>query len=626
MEGSVEAVPIVAPKPDPVSPTPDEISEGQTDAPPEAQAAAPGSTGDTLGELSKRLEDILCTYGSAASLLDKQTAVMAPEKEKMAEKSGDDVTVTTGTEPTVLMQGLDKLSSPDEKLEALVKMYVELAEVRHMDERKLCDLQQKLSCLSRDQEQLQTECHRGLLARRELEELCQDLHKHNRTLKEETLRRRREDEEKRQEITSHFQKTLTEIQAQIEQHSSRNTKLYQENAYLADKLESLMNQYERREESLEKVGKHRELQQKLTDTKLEQANALLAEAEEKHRREKEYLLVQAAEWKLQAQQLREQGTLMQAQLTLYSQKFDDFQITLAKSNDIFVTFKQEMEKMSKKMKTLEKESGIWKTRFESCNKALADMIEERSEKGKEFDLFVLKIQKLETLCRALQDERKCLYEKIKEVRYVNSGLSSKLPATETPSQDEPTVLEDTPKSPPTASAELLEEDQVLTENMARLKAEQARLQEFAAALLSSSADSDDDGNNLDPEEDVLSSALVQFTQQTQLNKEPREISAPEQVEEKPVVDQISAKPVPSEQVKAEQVHNQAEGAPTQVCEATQSLTLLEAPQQNSDPASFSTPVESKENTSSTSPEASNPQPPTDTSKEQLTKKNIKKTS
>uniref|UniRef100_A0A667Y8I3 Uncharacterized protein n=1 Tax=Myripristis murdjan TaxID=586833 RepID=A0A667Y8I3_9TELE len=67
-------------------------------------------------------------------------------------------------------------------------------------------------------------------------------------LQEETLQRCREDEEKRKEISNHFQRTLNDIQTQIEQHSNRNTKLCQENALLADKLESLMNQYELKEE------------------------------------------------------------------------------------------------------------------------------------------------------------------------------------------------------------------------------------------------------------------------------------------------------------------------------------------------------------------------------------------
>lgn len=42
-------------------------------------------------------------------------------------------------------------------------------------------------------------------------------------------------------------------------------------------------------QSLEKIFKHRDLQQKLSDAKLEEANMLLSQAEEKHKREKEYV-------------------------------------------------------------------------------------------------------------------------------------------------------------------------------------------------------------------------------------------------------------------------------------------------------------------------------------------------
>lgn len=64
---------------------------------------------------------------------------------------------------------------------------------------------------------------------------------------EETLQRCREDDLKRKEITTHFQGTLSEIQAQIEEHSSRNTKLCQENGALAEKLKGLISQYDQRE-------------------------------------------------------------------------------------------------------------------------------------------------------------------------------------------------------------------------------------------------------------------------------------------------------------------------------------------------------------------------------------------
>lgn len=66
-------------------------------------------------------------------------------------------------------------------------------------------------------------------------------------MQEETLQRCREDDLKRKEITTHFQGTLSEIQAQIEEHSSRNTKLCQENSALAEKLKGLISQYDQRE-------------------------------------------------------------------------------------------------------------------------------------------------------------------------------------------------------------------------------------------------------------------------------------------------------------------------------------------------------------------------------------------
>lgn len=62
------------------------------------------------------------------------------------------------------------------------------------------------------------------------------------------MQRCREDEERRTEMASHFQAKLTDIQAQIEQHSARNDKLCRENANLTDKLELLVNQSEVRDE------------------------------------------------------------------------------------------------------------------------------------------------------------------------------------------------------------------------------------------------------------------------------------------------------------------------------------------------------------------------------------------
>lgn len=67
-------------------------------------------------------------------------------------------------------------------------------------------------------------------------------------LQEENAQRSREYEEQRKEAMLHFQMTLSDIEVQMEQHSSHNNKLRQENMELAEKLKKLIEQYELREE------------------------------------------------------------------------------------------------------------------------------------------------------------------------------------------------------------------------------------------------------------------------------------------------------------------------------------------------------------------------------------------
>ncbi|XP_037374683.1 beta-taxilin [Talpa occidentalis] len=408
---------------------------------------------DVSEELDRRLEDIISTYGSAASTAgqvctepkeqpehpdpldneDRDCEEIAEESEREPMASGESPTAKEpasnkeqklekkilkglGKEANLLMQNLSKLQTPEEKFDFLFKKYAELLDEHRTEQKKLKLLQKRQVQIQKEKDQLQSEHSRAVLARSKLESLCRELQRHNKTLKEETLQRAREEEEKRKEITSHFQNTLTDIQAQIEQQSERNMKLCQENTELAEKLKSIIDQYELREEHLDKIFKHRELQQKLVDAKLEEAQEMMKEAEERHAREKEYLLSQAAEWKLQAQVLKEQETILQTQLTLYSGRFEEFQGTLTKSNEVFATFKQEMDKTTKKMKKLEKDTAMWKARFENCNKALLDMIEEKALRAKEYECFVMKIGRLENLCRALQQERNELYKKIREAK------------------------------------------------------------------------------------------------------------------------------------------------------------------------------------------------------------------
>lgn len=65
------------------------------------------------------------------------------------------------------------------------------------------------------------------------------------------MQQAREEEERRKEATAHFQITLNEIQAQLEQHDIHNAKLRQENIELGEKLKKLIEQYALREEVID---------------------------------------------------------------------------------------------------------------------------------------------------------------------------------------------------------------------------------------------------------------------------------------------------------------------------------------------------------------------------------------
>ncbi|XP_037099881.1 gamma-taxilin isoform X1 [Syngnathus acus] len=403
---------------------------------------------DPMEEFGRRLKEI----------------VSAKAQFQMEADAHRDITTGVQSEVACVADSLSALSSSEEKLDHLMSKHAELLLRERGEQRVVQGLRDNICILQAERSQLET--------------LCRDVQDHYFSLRDEALRRCREDEEKRSEMAAHFQTSLTEIQAQIQQHSARNEKLCEDNAKLSQKMNSLLEQCQRREESLEKINHHRDLQQQLTSAKLDQANALLADAQQKHQREKEYLLAEAVDKTRKCFAMKEEELSTKKKLALYSKRFDEFQTTLAKSNEVYARFKHEMEKMSEKMKKLEEESNVWKSRFENCNKALTDLLEERSEKGKDYEVFLATIHKLEKLCRALQDERILLYAKIKDVRRGDAETASAWEIHDNVCRAD---------AEPASARENHDNDDrechaVETEEMRRLRAEQVKLQEFAESL------------------------------------------------------------------------------------------------------------------------------------------------
>jgi hypothetical protein len=78
--------------------------------------------------------------------------------------------------------------------------------------------------------------------------------------------------------------------------------------------------------------------------------------------------------------------------------------TLNNSNELFLTFRKEMEEMSKKTKRLEKENLTLTRKHEQTNRNILEMAEERTRNNEELEKWRKKSNNLETLCRRMQEQ------------------------------------------------------------------------------------------------------------------------------------------------------------------------------------------------------------------------------
>jgi septal ring factor EnvC (AmiA/AmiB activator) len=78
--------------------------------------------------------------------------------------------------------------------------------------------------------------------------------------------------------------------------------------------------------------------------------------------------------------------------------------TLNNSNDLFLTFRKEMEEMSKKTKRLEKENLTLTRKNDQTSRNILEMAEERTRYNEELEKWRKKSSSLEALCRRMQQQ------------------------------------------------------------------------------------------------------------------------------------------------------------------------------------------------------------------------------
>ncbi|CAF4840625.1 unnamed protein product [Pieris macdunnoughi] len=331
-----------------------------------------------------------------------------------------------------LMKSLNSIPTIEEKLAFVCKKYIQGADENRKMQFYIKQSDKRYALSVKEKDQLQHEYNKTILVKSKLENLCRELQKHNKAIKEESLLKIREEEERRKETQAKFQNTLSEITALLQQNNEKNAKLRDDNISMTEKFKSVVQQYQLREQQVDKMAKQMALESQLSDAKL-QKSALEHQAEkERLLAEAEHMKVTLAQYRAKIMELQGTETALKGQLAVYTDKYDEFQNALVKSNQVFGGFKEQMEKMSKKIQKLEKESLSWKKRWETSQTALLDMCGERQASEEKAVAANRHLHHMQGLCRTLQAERTVLLTTLKENNIERPPLPTPAPAPPVP--------------------------------------------------------------------------------------------------------------------------------------------------------------------------------------------------
>ncbi|KAJ4848591.1 hypothetical protein Tsubulata_020258, partial [Turnera subulata] len=274
--------------------------------------------------------------------------------------------------------------------------------------------------------------------RDKLESLCRELQRQNKMLMEECKRVSTEGQNLRLDLSTKFQDAIKDVSIKLEEQKEESLAQLKENEMLRIKLKELADQYALSEQQHAQKLKQKTLELQIADLKIKQH-------EEKLIQEQSQMKIYAE----QVSQLLATEKNLRLQLTADGEKFQQFQVSsfgyvsifcrkadrlsfiiirsfpdkcapwyhfpkcnidsqdaLVKSNEVFETFKQEIDKMAKSIRELKKENTFLKSKCEKSDVTLIELVEEREKLKKQLEKTKNQKEKLESLCRSLQAERK----------------------------------------------------------------------------------------------------------------------------------------------------------------------------------------------------------------------------
>ncbi|KAK3022266.1 hypothetical protein RJ639_045860 [Escallonia herrerae] len=272
---------------------------------------------------------------------------------------------------------------------------VETSEVKRKSAKRTFKSEKEFLEFTLKYQQVLGERDAAIALRDKLESLCRELQRQNKMLMDECKRVSTEGQNLRSDLSAKFQDAIKEVSHKLEEQKDDCLTQLKENEMLKIKSKHLTDQYALTEQQYAQKLKQKTLELQIADIKI--------------RQNEEKLVQEQSQMKLYAEQVSQLLATeknLQLQLTADGEKFEQFQDALLKSNEVFETFKKEIEKMTKSMKELKKENTFLKSKSEKSDITLIELVEEREHLKKQLEKIKNQKEKLESLCRSLQVERK----------------------------------------------------------------------------------------------------------------------------------------------------------------------------------------------------------------------------
>lgn len=302
---------------------------------------------------------------------------------------------------------LNGIEDPQQKIQILLRRCVESERQLKSSQITQKQNQKTIADLLQEKDNLSADYNRITDIKQKLENLCRELQHQNKTIKEDSLSKIREEEEHRKETQKKFQQSLQEIQSLMNENSEKNKKLEEDNREMSTKFKHVLTQYEEREKQMDKINKQMDLVTQLNDAKLAKASVEALAEREGYRKQTAVLEETIVILKKQLSEALGSEKNLRSQVELYSSKYSDFTKT-------FDGYKTDMTKMTKKTFKMEKEMLQWKIKYEKANGMLLDLISEKQVRDEHITKTAKQLFHLQKLCRTLSAEKKAFYNKLVE--------------------------------------------------------------------------------------------------------------------------------------------------------------------------------------------------------------------